>query len=152
MNLSAAHSIIWKAMFDHKLFDKGWSFEWDNAKTRFGCCYFGPKKITMSQAMTLLNSEEDVRDTILHEIAHAIAGPRTKHGILWRIEARRVGARPIPCCDSKVETPPAKYIGKCVGCGVEVKRYKLTRRVTEDCHHTACRRMGKESKIEWRKA
>jgi hypothetical protein len=26
MDLSAAHSLIWKAMLDHKLFDLGWSY------------------------------------------------------------------------------------------------------------------------------
>jgi SprT-like family len=42
----------------------------------------------------LAASDEEVRDTILHEVAHALAGPaNTGHGPKWREMARRVGAK-----------------------------------------------------------
>lgn len=50
----------------------GWSFEFDNAQKRFGCCNFNKKRITLSRILTTLNSEAEVEDTILHEIAHAL--------------------------------------------------------------------------------
>ena len=34
----------------------------------------------------------EVRDTILHEIAHALAGAKAKHGPAWKAIARRLGA------------------------------------------------------------
>lgn len=36
---------------------------------------------------------KEVHETILHEIAHALAGPGAGHGPKWREMARRVGAR-----------------------------------------------------------
>lgn len=41
-----------------------YSFAWDNAKTRFGCCHHTNKKISLSKHLVLRNSEEQVRDTI----------------------------------------------------------------------------------------
>ena len=39
-------------------------------------------------------SKEQIRDTVLHEIAHAIAGREAGHGPLWKVTARRIGATP----------------------------------------------------------
>lgn len=38
-----------------------------------------------------------LRDTVLHEIAHAIAGHKAGHGPAWKAIARKVGARPVRC-------------------------------------------------------
>ena len=55
-----------------------WQFKFDNSKRRFGQCVYGRKyglpyhMIKLSKPLVALNSEEQVRDTILHEIAHAL--------------------------------------------------------------------------------
>ena len=36
----------------------------------------------------------EVRDTILHEIAHALAGAKARHGPAWKAIAKRLGATP----------------------------------------------------------
>lgn len=40
---------------------------------------------------------DQVTDTILHEIAHALAGPAARHGPAWKSIARRLGATPKSC-------------------------------------------------------
>lgn len=40
---------------------------------------------------------EDIIDTIRHELAHAVAGPKEGHGRLWKEAAVRLGARPHRC-------------------------------------------------------
>ena len=55
-----------------------WSFKLDRSKVCFGKCYYSKKQISLSRYLVELNDEEEVRDTILHEIAHALA-PRAEH-------------------------------------------------------------------------
>ena len=91
-----------------------WTFAFDRSVSRFGCCKFGKRKITLSKKLTELNDESDVRDTILHEIAHAIAGWEAHHGPKWKAVAKRIGAKPERCFSTDdVVTPPSKYVGYC---------------------------------------
>ena len=39
-------------------------------------------------------SKEQIRDTVLHEIAHVIAGREAGHRPLWKVTAQRIGATP----------------------------------------------------------
>lgn len=92
MDLSTAMELAVRLMAQHGVED--WHFEFDNAKKRAGSCNYRERKITLSRALTQIWPDDEVRDTILHEIAHAIAGPRADHGPEWRDVARKVGARP----------------------------------------------------------
>lgn len=87
-------------MDKHGLLSKGWKFEFDNAKTRFGRCEFVRRRITLSKVPTRANSEADVLDTILHEIAHALEWIRHGthgHKRLWKLICMEIGARPVRC-------------------------------------------------------
>ena len=61
---------------------------------RLGDCHFRYHVIRISRTHALEGSEEQIRDTVLHEIAHAIAGHGAGHGPLWKATARRIGATP----------------------------------------------------------
>lgn len=86
-----------------------WGFGFDRAKRRCGNCNFGKRKITLSRHYTELNSRQEVTDTVLHEIAHAIAGFKAGHGPEWKRVAQRIGAKPQRCADASVEMPKAKW-------------------------------------------
>lgn len=93
------------------LFD--WHFEWEKTKRIFGRCWFLKKKITLSRPLAELNSEEECRDVILHELSHALAylkdGDRG-HGRAWKKWCVIVGARPERCYSSaEVIQPKFKY-------------------------------------------
>ena len=108
--------------------EKGWTFSWDRARKRFGSCNFGRKQITVSLHLAHLNEPEQSRDTILHEIAHAIAGREAGHGPKWQEACRRVGARPERCYDSKeVVQPSSRYVRYCGSCGQTIPVYRKTR-------------------------
>ena len=53
------------------------------------------------------NPPEKVLDTLLHEIAHALAGPKARHGPVWKAIAKKLGATPRACdtCDETVVMP-----------------------------------------------
>src|SRR3979411_379819 len=55
-----------------------WQFGFNRRKRAFGLCRFphgvSPGRIELSVYAIECNSEDELRDTILHEIAHALAG------------------------------------------------------------------------------
>ena len=77
------------------------------------------------------SAEADVRDTILHEIAHALAGPKHNHDKVWREKARAIGCT-AERCHNVVFAPP-RYIMFCEMCGW-YKKANVRRR------NTVCKR------------
>ena len=126
MNPHDARTLAWELITAHGL--AGWRFEFDHARRRFGSCRYGQKLITLSRPLTLLNPDEQVRDTLLHEIAHALT-PGDGHGLRWKHKCREIGARPQRCySDSTVSSPPrraAPYSFGCSACGWWVERRRL---------------------------
>ncbi|TXK10165.1 SprT-like domain-containing protein [Microbacterium hatanonis] len=71
--------------------DASWSFGFDNAKLRAGVCDFRRKRITVSRYLSARHDDEENHQTLLHEVAHAIAGPGAGHGPRWKAIARDLG-------------------------------------------------------------
>jgi predicted SprT family Zn-dependent metalloprotease len=104
-----------------------WTFRFDGGKRRFGCCSFTNSEIRLSRHLTVLNGHDEVQNTILHEIAHAIAGPGVGHGPAWKRIARQIGARPERCFDSTTtEMPKGNYALVCLNCGMRSDRFRKT--------------------------
>ncbi|WP_240917889.1 SprT family zinc-dependent metalloprotease [Phycicoccus sp. HDW14] len=87
----------------------GWSIVADRAKTRAGVCRFGRRQIGISAPLTALHSEDEVRDTLLHEIAHALVGPEHGHDEVWRATAVRIG------CSGSGACPPTPRASRATG-------------------------------------
>jgi hypothetical protein len=105
-----------KKYFDRKSKEfhlKGWTIGMDHAKLRLGRCDQGKKKITISKHLLRgpTCDEQKMRNTILHEMAHAIVGASHGHNEVWKTMARKIG------CDGKVcgslDLPDAKYVMEC---------------------------------------
>jgi predicted SprT family Zn-dependent metalloprotease len=127
MDLDKAAHMAHTLMADYDLDFSGWTFAFDNAKRRCGQTRFSTQRITLSRYYVNLNGESEVRDTILHEIAHAIAGPGHGHGARWRTIARNVGATPKRCAENAV-MPEGKWRGSCsCGAASEATRHRITK-------------------------
>jgi predicted SprT family Zn-dependent metalloprotease len=127
MQLTDAKNLALNLMKQHDLLDMGWTFEFDNARRRFGVCRYRTKRIGLSMHLVSLNDEARVKNTILHEIAHALT-PGHGHDYVWRRKAIEIGCDGNRCYSSnKVETPESRYIAVCNGCGKVHKRHKMTR-------------------------
>lgn len=96
-----AYDLGMKLMMQHDLLQSGWSFEFDNAKRRFGCCNYGTRTISLSRALVELNTEARVQNTILHEIAHALVGHGHGHNNVWKRKALEIGCDGNRCYTEK---------------------------------------------------
>jgi len=110
-----------------------WHFAWNDRKTAAGLCSYRKQTIELSRALTPHRAEGDVRDTVLHEIAHALCGPKAGHSRTWRAKARELGARPTTCiADTAAVSAVArgKYRAVCPQCGpLSTYRHRRTNRV-----------------------
>jgi predicted SprT family Zn-dependent metalloprotease len=121
MDLYEARRTARYYMDEHGLFD--WEFRFNKRKTSVGICNYQHQRIELSEPLTLLNDESKIIKTILHEIAHALAGRGSGHGTKWQIICQSIGGTGRRV-SGDVITPERNIIYKCDNCGREVKRYR----------------------------
>ncbi len=107
---------------------EGWTVELDSAKRRAGICRFGPRVLGLSAPLTALHSEDEVRDTILHEIAHALVGPRHGHDATWRRVATQIGCSGERCVSADAPRVEPAWLGVCDR-GHSIGRHRRPERV-----------------------
>jgi hypothetical protein len=94
MDAAAAKKLLDAKLAVHGLAAQGWTGHLDSAVRRFGVCDHHRQRITISRHLAAINSDAETLDTVLHEIAHALAGPQAGHDLQWRAIAARIGANP----------------------------------------------------------
>jgi predicted SprT family Zn-dependent metalloprotease len=125
MTLTETRKLAELLMKRHKLPPK-WSFRFDRSKVRFGRCSYAKQEISLSSHLVKLNGEAEVRDTLLHEIAHALAPRGAGHGLVWRTVALSIGCNGQRCYGREVARPQPKYTGTCPTCGRVIYRHRRT--------------------------
>ncbi len=153
MNLHSAKTLAIELMTKHKLYDMGYRFLFNQSKYSAGYCKYNSRKIELSQPLTEQSNDLDVRDTILHEIAHALVGSGHGHDAVWRRKALEIGCNGKRCYggDNKDSTDAAykmlaKYKGTCVGGHDHYRNRKPT--VKQSCH-SCCKRYNEKFLITW---
>lgn len=123
MNVDDAQRLAENILSQSSLTEKGWIFGFDRAKKRFGLCDYSRKKISLSRYLVELNTKEIVRDTIVHEVAHALCGHRSGHGKIWKQCVTDLGGVPERCYSTQtVKTPKLKYTITCPVCQMETQK------------------------------
>lgn len=97
MERIAAMQFLRESLDLHKLTD--WKGSIVQSDKFLGMCIYRDKKIVLSALHVDTFPDWEIRDTILHEIAHALCGPGTGHGEAWKMKASLLGANPKPCSD-----------------------------------------------------
>ena len=147
-----------KLLRDHDL--DHLDLEFGNSKTALGTCVFNritgePKRITISKRWIPYLTPDETKDTILHEIAHAIAGHKAGHGPKWRKVARNIGAKPERLADippeisTRLRRHTAKWKLTCcnLGCDNVFYRHRLKSNATyrcPDCKHVLLHELNPE--------
>jgi predicted SprT family Zn-dependent metalloprotease len=130
-------------MKHHGLLDRGWRFKLGNSKRRLGMCSHDEKTIEFSK-WYLDNPDEDIVDTILHEIAHALVGRGHGHDDVWVDKCYEIGAKPERLADPTVKSKAQpNFLIRCENpdCPVKpsVKKYRIKR---EYWANATCRYCG----------
>lgn len=146
MNLLLAEKLAKYLMRQWEVGDE-WEFVWSNGKRQLGCAtetrnrqtkVVSKRQLRLSKHLVRHNEESEVRDVILHEIAHIKAGLDNGHNHIWKQWCVRVGARPERCADTnKLKVVEPKYIVVCTLCETTTRkadrRIRLQRRYCGKC-------------------
>src|SRR5438034_297105 len=131
-------------MAAHGLHD--WSFRFNRRKQAMGLCIYHLRTIELSiHFVDGSNPIDEIRDTILHEIAHALVGPRHGHDKVWKRKCLEIGARPQRC--GQADMPEGRWQADCRSCGRAYHRYRKPKRL----RGWFCRACGPErGSLGWR--
>jgi len=121
MDFDDAANLARTLIAEHKL--RGWVFVYNRGKRVLGMCDYTRKRIMLSVYFVAHNDEAAVRDTVLHEIAHALAGQKAGHGPKWKAVCRRIGAAPERL-DREAVMPKGHWVAVCPGCGASHRRFR----------------------------
>ena len=137
-----ARKLALELMTQHGLHD--WRFAFNQRKRTLGLCRFHGRTIELSLHLVDRNSADEIVDTILHEIAHALVGPGHAHDAVWRKMCLQVGARPERC--GQADMPDGNWQARCGGCSQTFSRHRRPKRLTG----WFCRTCGPEvGKLTW---
>lgn len=130
--------------------DKHGLHDWDpgtnRSRTSLGKCHHHDRNITLSTYfIDAVDSDEDLRKVILHEVAHALAGPEAGHGAKWKAKAREIGlANPTRCMTTNY-MPEGRYWGICPEHGKIATRHRMGKAMKQGRYH--CRECN--SRLTW---
>ena len=103
-----------------------------------GLCRYHDRRIELSIHFVEANDHAAIEDTLLHEIAHALAGEAAGHGPRWRRICRQIGATPQRTGEAQM--PAGKWVAACPSCGHEYQRHRRP----PSGYRYACRACGHE--------
>lgn len=120
MNADQVTELAREIMNDHGLED--WTVAMNRATGRAGICYHTRRLLGFSKLIMSAFDEAEVRNTILHEIAHALVGAGHGHDTIWRRKFVSIGGNGKTCTDASATVAQAieaqsKYRATCDGCG-----------------------------------
>ncbi|MEN9752777.1 MAG: hypothetical protein RL670_468 [Actinomycetota bacterium] len=104
-----------------------WKFRMDSAKRRAGACNHTTSTISLSAYLAEYYSFDRMHQTMLHEVAHALAGHREGHGAKWRALASSIGYRHERFEDDLIADAVAPIVGQCPA-GHVFYRYRWPKR------------------------
>jgi predicted SprT family Zn-dependent metalloprotease len=113
MLVKDAEKLAWQLLREHKL--KDWTYQTNTRKRTLGLCFSQYKRIELSIYFIEHNTPEVVRETLLHEIAHAIVGSDQGHNAVWMEMAEKLGVTPRRKSAAAI-MPPGPWQATCRGC------------------------------------
>lgn len=107
--------------------EESWSFGFDNAKRRAGLCNYRDRRISVSRYLAARYDDETNRQTLLHEVAHALAGAPAGHGAAWRRTARSLGYTGGTTHHGEPANDLAPWVGECPAGHVAYRHRRVSR-------------------------
>ena len=148
MERSAAIDLIDEAMYTHlqsRDWFGGWTWGWNTRVTAGAVTKFRGEVIEFSTHYVDAATPEQLLNTVLHEIAHAIVGPGEGHGAYWRSTHIALGGDGSRCHDVQISRDVYPIVADC---DCSRGAHYRTRMPRKGYFHT-CRESGK--RMEWRR-
>ncbi|HWH25075.1 MAG TPA: SprT-like domain-containing protein [Pseudolysinimonas sp.] len=127
--------------------DPSWTFGFDRARTRAGLCSYDRKHISVSRLLAERYDDDEIHQVLLHEVAHAMAGPKAGHGPMWKATAAELGYEGKRLHGGAIADELAPWVGHCPAGHVHYRYRRPTRIV-------ACaicsKRFDERFRVEWR--
>ncbi len=101
-----------------------WSIAFDNAKTRLGSCNYGKKNISISKHFLPSLKPNQLKDLILHEVAHALSGHGNWHNNKWKEKAKQIGCSSIARTSKIAVEKKGLYTAICPNCKREFQAHR----------------------------
>ena len=132
--------ICLNAMEKHGLLRQGWDFTICKTSSIIADCNDMKDVIRMSRMHLELGGEYEVKQVILHEIAHALVGTAHGHNHKWKAKARDIGVVDPLSTFSVSYTIPHKVEIKCGVCSQVLSRRQRRMNTTRlnSCHCVNC--------------
>ncbi len=145
----AIRDVARRLLDEHGL--SAWEFGFNSNVRRAGVCFYPyrtePGRIELSIHFIERNPDDEILDTILHELAHALVGPGHGHDKVWRAKCKQIGARPEACYADNVDMPLGRWRATCPRCVAEYNRHRRPP-LSDGWHCGSCGpRLGK---LQWR--
>lgn len=135
-------TLAYSLMDKHGLKASGWVFRFNDRSRAVGLCreFYEPREVNgrvavgtieLQRLFALTATVEDITDTILHEIAHAIAGVENGHNDKWKAVAARIGCSPNACqavsdkLSGERPTRNEKAFAVCPSCGYRYSFFRV---------------------------
>lgn len=109
MDYNSAVALALKLIDEYNI---NYELEIDNKKSAAGTCTWKKKVIKLSKPFIEAMNEAEVKDVILHEIAHALT-PYKGHSHEWKRKAIEIGCSGKRTCSIGIK---GKYNFKCPNC------------------------------------
>lgn len=90
IRLHAVRSMALALMEQHNV--SHYQFQFEVGRGYAGKCSYD-NVITLSLRHAISDNWDKIKNTMLHEIAHALVGPERRHRLVWQVKARELGVR-----------------------------------------------------------
>ena len=117
----------------YHLFEKGWEYNFVVNKSTLGLCDYDKKLISFSYY--IFNDKNKFKDTLLHEIAHVLAGNICGHNKIWKKICIDIGGTGCVIADVDIQPKEFKYNITCEkGCCDSFDRLTKYRKRVKYCN------------------
>ena len=127
--MDSALMLAKKCLAHHGL--DAWTVKTDSAKLRAGACHYDKRCISLSKHFIEIATFREIHNVVLHEIAHALAGPAAGHGPAWRKVALDIGCDGDRCVSGAAALPQPLVVASCECGAVRLARHRRTAKFRE---------------------